>query len=125
MTASITSDKARDDLNGANMEQRQVQVVRPRIGPIPSAVSLPVDKFEGMVLIMAFTDGIRHQALGSAVMAAPEIALTAFHIVEDHVTSIREGTMSVTAHCAPTAASIDMAGASSPWFVSIYAPQRR
>jgi Trypsin-like peptidase domain len=52
------------------------------------------DLFEGTVLSVIFSTKLEHRVLGSAVMVAPGVALTATHVIDDHVSKLEAGTMS-------------------------------
>lgn len=49
------------------------------------------DFFEGAVVAVGFGDGARFHIEGTAVMAAPGLAVTAAHVVREHANDLQEG----------------------------------
>ncbi len=53
--------------------------------------------FEGMVLAVSFMDDAQHSVLGSAVMVAPGVAVSATHTFEEHLPQIQRGELGLAA----------------------------
>ncbi len=94
-TGIITEDQATQASIGDELHFRSVNV---SLKNEANAVWLRNwELFEGILLALTFINDESHSILGSAVLVAPGIALTATHVVEPYIKDIMGGTLVVMA----------------------------
>jgi hypothetical protein len=82
----------------ASVKSARWEGVRPGFGTPPrSTVVTNWQLFQGMVVSIMFSHGVHHRVLGSGVIVAPGVALSAIHTFRELLPQIRKGEVNTTA----------------------------
>ena len=81
---TIGPDPLSDPADGTRLEVRSIHVPPTEAGPVPAAVTNP-EFFDGALLALVVHRDGQSRVVGSAVMVAPGLALTATHVFAEHL----------------------------------------